>query len=118
MPERYRGIGFLTTNRLGTIDTAFQSRVSLWNKVWPLAHRTAGTNLAEPGPKTTSRAFGNGGKAGYHDPIGRDEGVEAERTPDSEHPEDGSMCRFHEREKSRGHAFQTYTDDGGSGVEF
>lgn len=36
MLEYYRGIVFLTTNRLGTIDTAFQSRVSLGIKYGPL----------------------------------------------------------------------------------
>lgn len=36
MLEYYRGIAFLTTNRLGTMDTAFQSRVSLGIKYGPL----------------------------------------------------------------------------------
>lgn len=36
MLEYYRGIVFLTTNRLGTIDAAFQSRVSLGIKYGPL----------------------------------------------------------------------------------
>lgn len=36
MLEYYRGIVFLTTNRLGTMDTAFQSRVSLGIKYGPL----------------------------------------------------------------------------------
>lgn len=36
MLEYYRGVVFLTTNRLGTIDTAFQSRVSLGIKYGPL----------------------------------------------------------------------------------